>query len=168
VEDEVMTGADDVSPGYLFAMDEAPARLTFGRFGLPEAFIEAVHPGDREDEITKAMMGGKVRQGMGEDALAEFEPSPTASFLKKCEVQITGFEFPVRGENGKVTVLRFSAKDRSNNLATYKKLLQASSEIRDTIEGYLDERAHRDTPKAREYAGTGSSGAADLATLGNA
>jgi hypothetical protein len=89
--------------------------------------------------------------------------------LKKCEVQITNFQLTGHAADGKLAKMVFKPNDPSNNIAAYKKLRdRLPKPVRDYIEGYLDERAHRESENAKQFAGTGGTGASDLTDLGNA
>ena len=156
---------EEVSPGYLFTIDDEPARLTFEKYGLPEDFIEAKHPGDDEDSILRVLMG-RVKQS-GDNEVDFDAPALQAAFLRKCETQITDFRLTGKGKDGQPAATDFKPRDPSNNKAMYKKLLRVKPAVRDMIEGFLDEVACRNTPKSRAFANTGSTAAQDLAELGN-
>lgn len=119
-----------------------------------EWFVQAKHPRADEAKIRRASVSTKVmgvRTDGDEDEEeaqtrdVDVDADPTASFLAKCQYQISDYALPARNVNtGEETLRKFNAKgmprgDNKDNREVYEGIVYARDQsFRKFLEAYLD------------------------------
>jgi len=147
----------DVSESYVVSMGVPTETLNIP--DIDGAFITAAHAGIHEDEIGAAAVplsmkrasDGKEHEQIGGMTLTG-NLAPAKGFVAKCIYQITDFSVRVEELNGQIRVRRWDSSKAGDNKANrelYVQLLQAP--FRNTIEGFLDMMAGRDTEAQKDF-----------------
>ena len=88
-----------------------------------------------------AMIDGFDRTSLSNGKLLGAAMALSRHLRKTCPERRIGIVLPP-GKGGVLAATAFKPRGPSNNTATYKKLLTLKPEVRDMIEGFLDEALH--------------------------